>query len=760
MLFKVKRTDQDYETLSAVVGCTKPSELRKLIEVFSLHNKLNLFIIFEIDAKHEKITNFQQVPDRINIYGNQKVLFKHIADTTQGFQNAEIVNKVNDPLLQLISDHFKEPIGLLYLVPFPMDKDHYGLCLAAHSVGYKTAKLSYTTLHLFSTQLAMKMKTIKNSRLIDKRLLAYKKTVAEAKRTMQSPDERLDIDLIINSMQEALPEECKCSVLWLYNKDQFESGKELLLRYLSTVKNDEIKPFYLDVNDSLTGLAIKHKKQFYYDDVQNEQMFKGVSFARKLNLNKFIVYPLFDSKKIPIGAFNFYFDDNFVISDSFSNALSFNIQAFELVLEACEMQEKLVTLNSIVSFYKKADGVSTENQFFEKIVASLKDGGLIGIEGASIFITVPRLKKLQLVATTGVEGPWKIGDNAYAFGEGLTGKVIDRGHSIIENDLGKLKERQNGKVLETTKNPGKSWIGTPIKDITTNEMLGVIRCVNKQKKGNWPFSIFTILDQRALEFIAFISAQFIQNLRIVKRTQKALQLKEEVLIQQREFNRSITHEINIPVNSILGRLELLESYYNDSSIARQRINLLFDDIRVECSHIEMVSRSYSLSKPIFERINFIKDIVVRVKYVLARLCKNKHITIHYDMVFEGLEKRVRDYRLDKNRMLQVMYNLVNNAYKYSYENKDIEILITVKFDLTLEVRVSNHGIGIPEKSREAVFDQYFRTEKAKRYNPSGTGMGLYYCKKIIEEDHKGKIWLQQLDNPTIFTFSLPPELMI
>jgi PAS domain S-box-containing protein len=113
---------------------------------------------------------------------------------------------------------------------------------------------------------------------------------------------------------------------------------------------------------------------------------------------------------------------------------------------------------------------------------------------------------------------------------------------------------------------------------------------------------------------------------------------------------------------------------------------------------------------------------------------------------------------DRDRIRQVIDELLSNAIRYSGTDGVIEVTIT---DLSQELQLSvyDHGIGIPEDELDAIFDSFVQSSRSKD-GSGGTGLGLPICRKIIE-DHKGMIWAEKRpDKGTVISFRIPKEYVI
>ncbi len=137
----------------------------------------------------------------------------------------------------------------------------------------------------------------------------------------------------------------------------------------------------------------------------------------------------------------------------------------------------------------------------------------------------------------------------------------------------------------------------------------------------------------------------------------------------------------------------------------------------------------------------------------------------FDFFGEAREKKIEiifvkpehDFPLveaDHEKIQIIMQNLIENALKYSDENK--KIFITLSHDSNnIEFSIKNNGLVISPESKGKIFEKFYRAPEAQKKEIVGSGLGLYSIKKMIE-DHKGKIWFESNDRDgTIFYFEIP-----
>jgi signal transduction histidine kinase len=116
---------------------------------------------------------------------------------------------------------------------------------------------------------------------------------------------------------------------------------------------------------------------------------------------------------------------------------------------------------------------------------------------------------------------------------------------------------------------------------------------------------------------------------------------------------------------------------------------------------------------------------------------------------------------DRDRIDQVMRNLLENAVKYSPDSGDIEVRMRQE-DQCVRISVADHGIGIPSDQRELVFERFFRVHTPLTQSVPGAGLGLPTCRAIVNA-HGGRIWVESSDGDgnvrgTTVTFTLPTPL--
>lgn len=234
--------------------------------------------------------------------------------------------------------------------------------------------------------------------------------------------------------------------------------------------------------------------------------------------------------------------------------------------------------------------------------------------------------------------------------------------------------------------------------------------------------------------------------------------------EQREFEKrrddfisTATHEIRSPITAIKLFADIVKSKTKNSS------NTILNDTVVGLN--EQIDRLIALTdylldvskiqggKLFLRKTLFDMNDLIELVVTAMRLASPKHIlTVHSD-----IKKKVH---ADKERVGQVLTNLISNAIKYSPKKKG-EIIITAKEEKRgITVSVQDYGLGISKDEQSKIFTRFFRADVARKTNITGIGLGLYIAKKIIKE-HSGEMGMKSVKGKgSTFYFTIPDDTLI
>ncbi len=219
-----------------------------------------------------------------------------------------------------------------------------------------------------------------------------------------------------------------------------------------------------------------------------------------------------------------------------------------------------------------------------------------------------------------------------------------------------------------------------------------------------------------------------------------------------EFLGNVSHELRTPIFAVQGMLEtLLNGALDDKEVSRdfvqraltntQRLNTLLSDL-IEISRIE--SGDMKMSFRYFTIHQLLEQVVAEMRP--AALLKG----LSLELESSGDPKRVLG---DKERLKQVITNLIDNAIKYNRPNGRITIRWE-STDGTVRVSVTDTGVGIPAEHLTRIFERFYRVDKERSREAGGTGLGLAIVKHIVEA-HGSTVEVQsEVGKGSNFSFAL------
>ncbi len=234
-------------------------------------------------------------------------------------------------------------------------------------------------------------------------------------------------------------------------------------------------------------------------------------------------------------------------------------------------------------------------------------------------------------------------------------------------------------------------------------------------------------------FIALLIGSFCYTLIVISKQKRLSSIKND-------FINNLTHEFKTPIASIALATSMLknEKHKPDKNRRANYLNLIeLESKRLEGQvdkvlQIAMIdSGNFTLEKEELDVHEVIKRVVDSMK-----LAVNKR----KGTISLNLQSTTSTVLADGTHLLNIIYNLVDNALKYTVDVPEITIT-TSDHPEGIEISIRDNGIGIGEEIQHYIFDKFYRAESGNIQNVKGFGLGLSYVKKIIEE-HKGKIQLQ------------------
>lgn len=227
--------------------------------------------------------------------------------------------------------------------------------------------------------------------------------------------------------------------------------------------------------------------------------------------------------------------------------------------------------------------------------------------------------------------------------------------------------------------------------------------------------------------------------------------KKQDEIRKNDFIGMVSHELKTPLTSMKGYIQVLllklRKWEDDSIVkalerADAQINKMTGMINGFLSISRLESGKIHIARNLFDLALLIRE---------AEEESLSTVRTH-ELVFEPVETLF--VNADREKIGQVIHNLISNAVKYSPHGSCIIISCVIN-DGEAFVSVNDEGMGIGPEDALHIFDRYYRVEGERMYSIAGFGIGLYLCAEIIQR-HEGRIWLEsELGQGSSFFFSLP-----
>jgi len=429
--------------------------------------------------------------------------------------------------------------------------------------------------------------------------------------------------------------------------------------------------------------------------------------------------------------------------------------------ETLELFEKgLKSLSTVRKIGELSVSVKTLDEVCAIVVKAFKEE--LDFENCSIMLLDEKGEFLELRAVSGwgdmIDG--KKAGKKIKVGEGIAGTVAITQKPIFIPDV---KKDERFKELPSHIKTGTIFC-LPL--FSKEELLGVIN-LSHPEAGEIKLEqeeIFLTLSHVVGHLIT--KARLYNELMEFKRDlekkveEKTAELKKKTKEAESanrlktEFLATVSHELRTPLTSIVGftrlllgmkdipkdAIEFIKIIWSQGEKLEQVIGDLLDVAQIESGRVGLEISEYNINQIIQETVPSFKSDIMG---------KGLDLTIN-------LGQEISTVEIDQKRIKQVLWNLLNNAVKYTYKGGKITITSEDKGDEII-VAVSDTGIGIKKEDYEIIFDRFRQLDGSLTREFGGVGLGLSISKYFVDV-HGGKIWVEsEFGKGSTFTFSIPKK---
>lgn len=367
--------------------------------------------------------------------------------------------------------------------------------------------------------------------------------------------------------------------------------------------------------------------------------------------------------------------------------------------------ELSVTLNSTLDL----------DELLQTITATATE--LLDCEASSILLYDEKNPRLYFAAATG-SNPEKLAEIPVPMEGSIAGTIFRTNQALILNDV-EHDPRHYSQVSDQIQFQAKTLLGVPmpIKDRT----VGVLEALNKRD------GVFTDRDVAILSVTAAHAAIAINNARLLKTTQQALDKVKETNSIKSHFLSLASHELRTPLGIIIGYATFLQEeakgelsdhaqqVLNAASQMRSLLDQMNNLTLLQADEMEMKSQKISIQ----DILNFASDEII---YSAAR----RNLTLTYAFRDDPIYVSV-----DPEKTTLAFVNLLNNAIRFSPDGSQI-VIGAIEQGKNVLAWVQDHGIGIPTDKLQKVFEEFYQIEPPNTRRYGGLGIGLTIAKGLIE----------------------------
>lgn len=220
------------------------------------------------------------------------------------------------------------------------------------------------------------------------------------------------------------------------------------------------------------------------------------------------------------------------------------------------------------------------------------------------------------------------------------------------------------------------------------------------------------------------------------------------------FLSMAAHDLRTPLTAISGYTGLIMKSHQ--SVAPQKTEHYLTQIQTQCERLQRLTNDilnlgqieqgqFSLQLADVELNDVVRGAVALLRYQIERRSQEMRLDLADSPI---------NLQLDRRRMEQVLYNLINNAIKYTPEEGKISIS-TRREGETAVLQIADTGIGVTQDEAQRLFQLYYRTDGVEEQKIQGTGLGLYIVRQVVVA-HGGQIDVESEPGAgTVFTVKLP-----
>ncbi len=416
--------------------------------------------------------------------------------------------------------------------------------------------------------------------------------------------------------------------------------------------------------------------------------------------------------------------------------------AIETARQYHETQQRLNEMSALYDLAKRVSFSLNLEEVLETTVQAMRR--LFQCRAVSIALLEEEIGEIVIHTSVGIKDHWR--EKArLKVGQGVSGQVVATGETIY--------------VPDTHEDPDFIFFDPKLRSLIAVPLRYRDQVIGTLALDSYEPHAFNVQDERLLTIAAAQVAVALENARLYEdledraaKLQDANAQLEELNELRNELVANVTHDLRSPLTFLRGYIGLIldEAMGPLTSDQVEALNVVME----KSEGIErLINDILSLERITPESLQIetynINDIVERAVTDAQFGLGERRLQIDSD-----ISRYPNPVQADRERINQVLYNLISNAVKFTPDDGHITIITrrAEGDENTVEVSVCDTGIGIPSEVLPHIFERFYRGD---RHSKESTGLGLSIAKRIVEA-HGGHIWVEsEVGVGSIFTFALP-----
>ncbi len=412
-----------------------------------------------------------------------------------------------------------------------------------------------------------------------------------------------------------------------------------------------------------------------------------------------------------------------------------------------ETQDRLREMTALYDLAQQTISNLNLETVLQTVVATLRQ--LFGVRGASIALLDEATNEVVIKSSVGIDAHWREVARLKV-GEGVSGKVVQTGVSMY--------------VPDTHAEPDFIFFDRSVRSLITvplrvhDHIIGTLTLDSNQPRA------FTERHERLLTIAASQVAVAIENAQLYEALRDRAEKLEAANAELKELNElrnemvaNVTHELRNPLTFLKGYIGLIRDG-ELGPVTKEQIEALTVINEKTDSVSRLISDILALERITPATLNLT---VQDLNEVATRAVMDAQIGLTTDTrrltIRSELAPGAIPVRIDRDRINQVIHNLINNAVKFTPDGGVITIMTRPpsKGESFARLSICDTGIGIPMDKLPFVFERFYVVDPITSYQRGGVGLGLAIVQRIVEA-HGGRVWVEsKVGKGSTFTFTLP-----